>query len=117
MSDRNGQTRVGTGRGANFKSLVDRREAGPRLNVILGTTQEVMGNALHAVLMGGMGVLIAPTSDKGAISVTLYDGDERLRSYASSPDEWKAILSALTDAGDAAATFPLPDAQTRRNRS
>jgi hypothetical protein len=107
MSDSNGKGRAGTGRGGSFKSLVDRRESGPRLNSILDNSQQLLGDAIHAAIMGGLGVLVAPTSDGGAVSVTVYDGDERLRSYASSADEWKAVLGALTDAGDAAATVHL----------
>ena len=103
MGNSNGQPAQGKGRGGSFKSLVDRRGDGPRLNVILEGSQQQLGEAVHAAVMGGLGVLIAATSDGGAISVTVYDGDERFRSYASSADEWKACLGALTDAGDSAA--------------
>lgn len=103
MSNSTGPGKQGQGRGGHFKSLVDRRGDGPRLNVILEGSQQHLGEAVHAAVMGGLGVLIAATSDAGAISITLYDGDERFRSYASSADEWKACLEALTDAGDAKA--------------
>lgn len=117
MGNSNGQKWPGSGRGASFKSLVDRQQSGPRLNLILEGTQEQLGNAVHAALMGGLGVLIAATSDQGAISVTVYDGDERMRSYASSADEWKACLEALTDAGDASATtHQLPAKNPRTGR-
>lgn len=114
MGNRNGQTPAGNGRGGNFKSLVTRHEAGPRLNLILENSQQLVGDAVHAAVMGGLGVLIAATSDQGAVSVTVYDGDERLRSYAGNADEWKACLEALRDAGDAAATSHQQSATPRR---
>jgi hypothetical protein len=114
MGNSNGNGRANSGRGGTFKSLVDRRESGPRLNSILENSQQLLGDAIHAAIMGGLGVLVAPTSDGGAVSVTVYDGDERLRSYASSADEWTAVLGALTDAGDAAATQHLQKYEPRR---
>lgn len=108
MSNSTGNGRAHQGRGGSFKSLVNRREPGPRLNDLLGGRQQQLGDAIQAVILGGLGVLIAPTSDGGAISVTLYEGDQRLRSYASTVEEWEEILRALTDAGDAAATAHLP---------
>lgn len=104
------------GRGAQFKSLVDRQDSGPRLSTILSDSSEQTAAAIHAAVLGGLGVLIASTSDGGAISVTVYQGDERLRSYASSRDEWMGILEALRDTGDAAAVALQPPAKTQRMR-
>lgn len=114
MGNRNGQAPAGSGRGGAFKSLVNRQEAGPRLNAILEGSEHLLGEAVHAAVMGGLGVLIAATSDKGAVSVTVYVGDERLRSYASSLEEWRACLEALRDTGDAAATSGQPNPAIRR---
>ncbi len=102
MSNGTGNIRPIPGRGPQFKSLVDRQDKGPRLQGILQDTSDETVSAIHAAVLGGIGVLIASTSDGGAISVTVYQGDERLRSYASSRDEWLGILEALRDAGDAA---------------
>jgi len=102
------------GRGAQFKSLVDRHDVGPRLSSILSDTSEQTSTAIFAAILGGLGVLLASTSDGGAISVTVYQGDERLRSYASSRDEWMGILEALRDAGDAAAVGMQVKAKTQR---
>jgi len=104
------------GRGAQFKSLVDRQDSGPRLSQILSETGEQTWAAIHAAVLGGLGVLIASTSDGGAISVTCYQGDERLRSYASSREEWLGILEALRDTGDAASVGMQQAAKTQRMR-
>jgi len=104
------------GRGAQFKSLVDRQDSGPRLSSILSETGDQTWAAIHAAVLGGLGVLIASTSDGGAISVTVYQGDERLRSYASSRDEWLGILEALRDTGDAASVGMQQVAKTQRTR-
>lgn len=104
------------GRGAQFKSLVDRQDSGPRLTSILSESSQETSAAIHAAVLGGLGVLIASTSDGGAISVTVYQGDERLRSYASNRDEWMGILEALRDAGDAASVGMQGPAKTQRMR-
>lgn len=109
-----GSGRFVSGRGGQFKSLTGKRDTPARLNDLLNPTREKIGDAVQAAILGGLGVLLAPTSDGGAISVTVYDGDERLRSYASTGDEWEEVLRALTDAGDAAATRHLPKAEPRR---
>jgi len=112
--DRSGYVRPVSGRGAQFKSLVDRRDTGPRIAGILNDTSEQTSSAVHSAILGGLGVLLASTSDGGAISVTVYDGDERLRSYASSRDEWMGILEALRDTGDAKAVGMALETKTRR---
>jgi hypothetical protein len=53
--------------------------------------------AIKTTLVAGLGLMLASTSDGGAVSLTLYDGDERRRSYASSPEELVAALEAVRD--------------------
>jgi hypothetical protein len=45
----------------------------------------------------GLGVVIAPTRDGGAVSITILDGDSREKGYAADPDEFDALLGGLND--------------------
>lgn len=90
-----------SGRGASLRPLLDRREPGGRIPAITEGATVSLGEAVLACLHGGLGVLFAPTSDAGAISVTLYDGGDRLKSYASNAVELEELLIAVRDRGDA----------------
>jgi hypothetical protein len=54
---------------------------------------EVIGDAASA----GIGVLVSPTRDLGAVSLTIYVGDERERAYASTSDELATFIEAIRD--------------------
>jgi len=106
-------TRTVYGKGALFRSLRDRRAGGADRPVLhegsRGVLSDIVGNALSA----GLGILIAYTSDGGALSITTYDGDERDRTYCSNPEELEAAAEVLQDLAssrqlaDAAARAPL----------
>ena len=86
-----------TGRGGAFRPLVDKPVNGSRLTQALDGNGTLVYEAIGDALVAGYGVLIAPTSDGGAISVTVYDGDERFRTYATNHDEFRDALTALKD--------------------
>lgn len=83
------------GRGASFRPLVDRRKKPkPQLSIRDGSWE---GNALilSDAIDAGLGVLLARTQDGGAISMTVYQGQSRYRSYASSEEELDELFTAL----------------------
>lgn len=94
------EPRPRTGRGSSFRPLRNRQDPEPRIWSFVGAAGDLVGAAVESALRGGLGVLFAPTSDGGAVSVTLYDGTERLRSYASTLDEYQESLQAVQDLGD-----------------
>lgn len=77
------------------------RETSPRVGQILGIPAQDLMDALAVACASGSAVLFSPTSDGGAISVTLYMGDARSRDYASSAEEFAATLVAVRDACEA----------------
>lgn len=69
----------------------------PRVLRILEGVAPTLGEVLCDSVSVGLGVLISATSDLGAISVTVYDGDEREKRYATDRAELEALLQALRD--------------------
>jgi transposase len=84
-----------------FKPLRDKQQTEPRVARILGIPAQDLMNALALACCNGCAVLFSPTSDGGAISVTVYLGDERLRDYAASAEEFADCLVAVRDASEA----------------
>lgn len=84
-----------------FKPLRDKAPAEPRVGRILGIPAQDLMDALAIACLNGCAVLFSPTSDGGAISVTCYLGDERLRDYAASAEEFAEVLMAVRDASEA----------------
>jgi transposase len=73
-------------------------------------------DALAIVCASGCAVLFSPTSDGGAISVTVYAGDERARDYASDAEEFAAVLLAVRDTAEAhAINHTHPAVKAARN--
>jgi len=87
---------VHTGRGG-FRLLPEPGANGPRTDAITAGHDEAWLEALRASLRCGIGVLISPTSDRGAISVTLFVGNQRSRRYASDNDEFDELLTELRE--------------------
>jgi len=98
MSDR---SRIWPGtppsRAMAFKPLLDERSRPTRLAELLHGTDSVLGEAVRLALESGCGLLLSPTRDGGAISVTLCVGDDRFRGYAASPEEFAALLDRVAD--------------------
>ena len=91
----------GTGRGASFRPLVDRRQREDQRLQLSGPDREGLWTAVALAVDVVLAVLRARTSDGGAVSITLYDGDDRSRTYCSSPDELAAASEAIRDASEA----------------
>jgi hypothetical protein len=85
------------GRGRSFRPLLEHRQGPTRVATITQGTDTLFERAILSALVAGLGILLAPTSDGGAVSVTVYDGELRLRSYAGSQDEWNDALQAILD--------------------
>jgi hypothetical protein len=85
------------GRGGSFRPLRDRRQTQPRIPEIVNVEASLWSRSIGLALTAGLGVLLAPTSDQGAISVTVYDGDDRRRSYAGSREELQDALEAIEE--------------------
>ena len=77
------------------------RESTPRIGQIMGIPPAELMDALAVACASGSAVLFSPTSDGGAISVTLYQGTSRSRDYAASAEEFAATLVAVKDACEA----------------
>lgn len=85
------------GRGGNFTALFDHRRGTARANAFVVGHESAIGTAVVDAVRVGLAVLLGITSDGGALSLTVYDGSERQRTYASNPDELEAALDALRD--------------------
>lgn len=101
------------GRGAVLRPLLDQRDGPGRIQRLVQGSESLTTDAVHACLLGGMGILLAPTSDGGAISVTVYDGQDRYKSYAASPEEFAKLLEAVRDRGDASSVAVTPTPRPR----
>lgn len=84
-----------------LKPLLNREERTPRAATITDLADSFWKATVQTVMSSGCGLLLSPTSDGGAISVTLYYGDDRAKDYASSPEELEAVLSAASDQAQA----------------
>ena len=104
------------GKGGSFRPLVDRR--GREGGLSLKSAGDGGWEAICAAVDGGIGCLLAVTSDGGALSLTFYVGSERYRTYCSSPDEladaWTA-LTALVEQQTGTGTHP--SVKARKNAS
>lgn len=84
-----------------FKPLRDRAETTPRVGQIVGISPQELADALGVVLVSGCAILFSPTSDGGAVSITVYYGDERGRDYATSAEEFAEALVLARDLAEA----------------
>lgn len=100
--------RVQLGRGRALRPLLDRRDARAGIGPALESLSQAFGVACVSALQAGCGLLLAVTSDGGALSATIYDGDDRLRSYAGSTEEVEELLQAITDHALASSLGPQP---------
>jgi hypothetical protein len=89
------------------------RDTSPRIAQILGIPAQDLMDALAVACASGSAVLFSPTSDGGAVSVTLYMGDARSRDYASNAEEFAATLVAVRDACEAR-VLQSPSGLTKR---
>lgn len=85
------------GRGSNFRPLVQRGAGSVGIDRFKDVAATLWLDAIYGSLGAGTGLLVSATSDGGAISITLYEGTERSRSYASSAEELAEVLAAVRD--------------------
>lgn len=83
------------GRGGAFKPLVPAKSTRSLFSIIADTDAGLWVEAVGSTLDTGAALLLSPTSDGGAFSITLLDGDERSRSYCATSDEVTACLQAV----------------------
>jgi hypothetical protein len=86
-----------SGRGALFRPLRDRRTGGADRPQLHTSSASVLSTIVGSALSAGLGILIAYTSDGGALSITTYDGDDRDRTYCASPEELEQVAEVLLD--------------------
>lgn len=80
-----------------MRKLLDRRDARGRARELASSHASVLGELASCVLGSGNAILFGITSDGGALSLTIYYGDERFREYLSSPEELQLFAEALAD--------------------
>jgi len=85
------------GRGSNFRPLVQRRSSNGGVARFKDCDSRLWLEAIYSCLEFGLGLLISRTSDGGAVSVTVYEGNDRSRSYAATSDELAEVLAAVRD--------------------
>lgn len=86
----------GRGRGSNFRPLVPRTQGPNRVQHIVEGQEATVGDVVVAALEVGLGILLSPTRDAGAVGIILYDGDGGSQTYASTPEEFLAAMDAIT---------------------
>lgn len=84
------------GRGGVFRPLGERQTVS-RVRSIVGVAGDDVARLLPDLLGAGVAIMLAPTSDGGACSVTVFDGDDKSRTYCSSPEEFAEALGAVRD--------------------
>lgn len=96
------KTRVdGAQSGRPVRRLAGTEEPGVRLARILSMDPTLLANGICVILQSGVAILLSATSDGGAVSVTAYVGDEKVRGYASSAEELASVLDAVRDEAEA----------------
>lgn len=70
-----------------------RQQEAPTFVSVVG---DQLGRALDLVTSNGDAILIARTSDGGAVALTLLEGDDRHKLYATSQDELDRIFEELS---------------------
>lgn len=88
------------GRGGGFKPLpgFEKHMRQPADVGDLVTSEGL--DALSRAVGAGLGILVSLTSDGGALSVTIYDGEQVYRSYAANFEEAIALWKAVDEAAD-----------------
>ena len=85
------------GRGSHLRPLVNRSGGRQGMDRFRDVPQDLWLAAITGCLESGSGLLVSRTSDGGAVSLTLYEGDERSRSYSSTSDELAEALAVIRD--------------------
>lgn len=89
---------AGSGR---VKQLGPSANVKPAIGQILGIPPQELMDAMSVICAAGCALLISPTSDGGALSVTLYAADQRHRCYVTSSNAFSEALIAARDVAEA----------------
>jgi len=57
----------------------------------------LIGSAVQAVAMAGAALMVSTTRDGGAVSITVFDNDEKERVYAHSSEEIEYVFRGLVE--------------------
>lgn len=68
-----------------------------RLDEVTADKAAKLGDVVCNLVGAGFGIILAPTRDGGALSITLLDGDDREKGYAGDSEQLDGILEALDD--------------------
>lgn len=80
-----------------FRRILSTAPSPERIDGITTTHTALLGESVSDILGAGLGIIFAPTRDLGAIAITLLDGDEREKGYASDSESLRVLLEALRD--------------------
>lgn len=84
-------------RGSNLRPLVNRDGGQHGVERFKEVDSDLWVAAIYGCLGAGCGLLISRTSDGGAVSLTLYEGNERSRSYSANVAELSEALAVVRD--------------------
>ncbi len=80
---------------ANYRNLADRRWA--------DISVDVLADLVNVCTNAGAAIMFGRTSDGGALSVCILDGDSKIKDYFREPEDVEQFLSWLKDE-----VFPHP---------
>lgn len=83
------------GRGSSLKPLVRANRQRSLSAVVADSDPALWLEAISLALDAGYALLLSPTSDGGAFSITLLAGDDRFRSYCATGAEVTGCLDAV----------------------
>jgi hypothetical protein len=83
------------GRGDQFRPLPGFADNGKKPKEGVDFFPPHTAEMIPQAILSGLGVALTITRDGGALSLTVYDGDDVYRSYASYPDEIDALWVGL----------------------
>lgn len=100
-------------RGMWDKNNAVSRDYAPALDALKAIDSKVLTDALLSVVEHGCALMIGATRDKGAISLTLLDGNDRHRVY---PTDVQELHQALLDLTESLAPKPSPKGAAKTTR-
>lgn len=86
---------------STVKPLGEPAGEGLKTGDILGIPASELMDAVSVLCAAGCGLLISPTSDGGALSVTVYASQQRHRGYATSATGFSKLLLDARDVAEA----------------
>jgi hypothetical protein len=90
----------------------------PRIGAIMSVPNELIVQAIGMAASAGLAIMFSPTSDGGALGVHVWDGTERSKIYATTPEAFERVLRAVQDYAEAkmaGGPTGLPKNATRRS--